>query len=101
MADQLDTMIELAELPNVTIQVATYQAGQYEARRIGAFSLMTHPRGRPKVHIEDYGGGRFITDPDEVNNFSNAFEYASRIALSPRDSVGFIQRLADAWRDHA
>lgn len=101
MADQLDTMIELAALPNVTMQVTTYSAGQYEARRLGAFSLMTHPWGNPRVHIEGYGGGRFITDADEVNYFVSAFEHAGRIALSPRESVSFVERLADNWRSNA
>ena len=100
MAEQLDTMVELAALPNVTVQVTTYRAGQYEARRLGAFSLMTHPWGNPRVHIEDYGGGRFITDADEVNYFAGAFDYGSRIALSPRDSTTFMQRLADTWRSN-
>jgi transcriptional regulator with XRE-family HTH domain len=98
MAEQLNTMVELAALPNVTVQVTTYQAGQYEARRLGAFSIMTHPWGNPRVHLEDYGGGRFITDADEVNYFGGAFAYASRIALSPVDSSNFIRHLADNWR---
>jgi transcriptional regulator with XRE-family HTH domain len=101
MATQLDTMIELAALPNVTLQVTTYQAGQYEARRLGAFSLMTHPWGNPRVHIEGYGGGQFITEADEVNYFRSAFEHAGRIALSPRESTTFIQHLADTWRSNA
>jgi hypothetical protein len=101
MAAQLDTMIELAALPNVTIQVTTYQAGQYEARRIGAFSLMTHPWGNPRVHIEGYSGGQFITEAEEVDYFRIAFENAGRIALSPRESTAFIQRLADTWRGNA
>ena len=92
-------MFELAKLPNVTLQVTTYQAGQYEARRLGAFSLMTHPWGHPRVHIEGYGGGRFITDADEVSYFAKAFEHASRIALSPGDSSDFIRHLADNWRN--
>ncbi len=99
MAAQFDTMFELAKLPNVTLQVTTYQAGQYEARRLGAFSLMTHPWGHPRVHIEGYGGGRFITDADEVSYFAKAFEHASRIALSPGDSLDFICHLADNWRN--
>ena len=98
MAAQLDTMVELAELPNVTVQVVTYEAGQYEARRLGAFSLMKHLWGNPRVHIEGYGGGRFITDADEVNYFLGAFDFAARIALSPQKSAAFITRLADKWR---
>ncbi len=101
MAEQLGAMAEFAGLPNVTLQVTTYRVGQYEARRLGHFCLMTHPWGRPRVHIEDYGGGRFITDADEVGYFTTAFDYAARVALSPRESVELIERLADSWRGGA
>jgi hypothetical protein len=46
-----------------------------------------------------YGGGQFITDADEVSYFAKAFEHASRIALSPGDSLDFIRHLADNWRN--
>jgi transcriptional regulator with XRE-family HTH domain len=98
MTQQLDTMIELAALPNVTVQIMTYEVGNCEARRLGDFAIMTHPWCCPRVHIEPYGGGRFITDADEVNYFADAFERASQIALSPGESEIFIQRLADTWR---
>jgi transcriptional regulator with XRE-family HTH domain len=98
MAEQLDTLAELAELPNVTVRITTYDAGQYEARRLGDFIIMFHPWGNPRVHIEGYGGGRFVTDADEVAYFASAFEHATRVALPPRESLSFIRKLADEWR---
>lgn len=94
MADQLDTMAELGELPNVTIRITTFDAGQYEARRLGDFIIMFHPWGNPRVHIEGYGGRRFVTDADEVAYFASAFEHATRVALPPRESLTFIRKLA-------
>ena len=87
--------------PVVTLRVTTYRAGQHEARRLGASSLMTHPWGNPRVHIEGCGGGQLITEADEVDRFRSAFEHAGRIALSPRESTAFVQRLADMWRSNA
>ncbi len=97
MAEQLATMTELAALPNVTIRVATYEAGQYAARRLGDFVIMDHQWGKPRVHLEGYGGGYFISEPDEVAYFVASFDHACRIALAPRESSTFIRRLADAW----
>jgi transcriptional regulator with XRE-family HTH domain len=97
MAGQLNTMVELAELPNVTIRVTTFEAGQYEARRLGIFSIMSHAWGRPRVHIEGYGGGRFISDAEEVAYFAAAFEQAQGMALSPSESRKFIQKQAKEW----
>ncbi|WP_280428343.1 helix-turn-helix domain-containing protein [Nocardia brasiliensis] len=102
MAEQLRTLAELAELPNVTVRVTTYEVGQYEARRLGGFSLMAHPWGNPRVHIESYRGGTFITDADEVGYFAAAFDHAARVALSPTESRRFVLGLADEWerRNH-
>lgn len=98
MTEQLDTLAELSELPNVTVRVTTFDAGQYEARRLDDFSIMMHPWGTTRVHIEGYGGGRFITDADEVAYFASAFDHATKVALSPAESRTFIRRLADEWR---
>ncbi|MFD0365432.1 Scr1 family TA system antitoxin-like transcriptional regulator [Nocardia sp. GCM10030253] len=97
MAEQLRVMAELAELPNVTLRITTYDAGQYEARRLGDFVIMEHPWGNPRVHIEGYGGAYFITDADEVGYFGLAFDHACRITLSPKESQQYIQQLAETW----
>ncbi|WP_171050169.1 helix-turn-helix domain-containing protein [Nocardia cyriacigeorgica] len=100
MAEQLRVMAELAELPNVTIRITTYDAGLYEALRLGDFSIMTHPwGGNDRVHIEGYGGGQFITESDEVAYYRAAFEHACRMALSPKDSLEFIHAAAESWSD--
>ncbi|GAB2724502.1 helix-turn-helix domain-containing protein [Nocardia thraciensis] len=99
MTEQLETLIELSELPNVTVRVVTFDAGQHEARRLGAFSILSHPWGStPRVHLEQYGGGQFITDAEEVGYFSSAFEHATKISLSVDKSRKFIDELAQEWR---
>ena len=97
MGEQLTTLVELSQLPNVTIRVTTYDAGQYEARRLGPLSIMIHPWGNPRVYIEGYGGGRDLTDADEVAYFRAAYEQAARIALSTEKTRKFITELAKEW----
>lgn len=95
MREQMLALAELSQLPNVTFRVTTYDAGQYEARRLGAFSIMSHPWGTmPQVHIEGYGGGQFIDDAEEVAYFQGVFDHATRIALSPSESRKFVAN----WR---
>jgi transcriptional regulator with XRE-family HTH domain len=98
MAEQLNTLAELAELPNVTVRITRFSAGQYEARRLSDFVIMAHPWGNPRVHIEGYSGGQFLTDADEVAYFASAFDHATRIALTPAASIDFIRQLASNWR---
>jgi hypothetical protein len=58
---------------------------------------MSHPWGNPQVWIEGYGGGRFVTDAEEVAYFAEVFNQAARLALPPSESVGFIRKLASEW----
>lgn len=97
MAEQLAALAAQAEQPNVTVRVTTFDAGQHEARRLDTFLIMAHPWGKPRVYIEGYGGGQFITDADEVAYFDEAFDQAARLALSPAGSVAFIRELANEW----
>lgn len=97
MAEQLTALAELAEQPNVTVRVTTFDAGQHEARRLDSFVIMSHPWGNPRVWIEGYGGGRFVTDAEEVAYFAEVFNQAARLALPPSESVGFIRKLASEW----
>ncbi|MEV0356484.1 helix-turn-helix transcriptional regulator [Nocardia sp. NPDC050697] len=97
MVDQLRCLAELSELPNVTVRITTYEVGQYEARRLNCFSIMTHPWGSPRVHFESYAGGRFITEADEVGYFASAFDHAAKIALTPKESRRFVLELAEEW----
>jgi transcriptional regulator with XRE-family HTH domain len=97
MAEQLAELVTLAKLPNVTVRVTPFEAGQHEARRLDTFVIMTHAWGNPRVWIEGYGGGQFITDADEVRYFIAALDQAAGLALTPNESMSFISDLATQW----
>lgn len=97
MAEQLNELVALAQLPTVTIRVTTFEAGQHEARRMDTFVVMRHPWGAPRVWTEGYAGGEFVTDRDEVNYYVAAFDQAAGLALSSKESVAFIRDLASQW----
>lgn len=97
MAEQLAKLADLADQPNVTVRITTFDAGQHEARRLDSFVVMAHLWGNPRVYLEGYGGGRFITDGDEVAYFVAVHDQAARFALSPAESVAFICELASEW----
>jgi transcriptional regulator with XRE-family HTH domain len=97
MAEQFGFMADLAERPNVTLRITMFDAGQYEAHRLDTFTILSHPWGSPTVYLEGYGGGRFITEADEVAYFTDAFDQATKVALSPSESVTFIREVAAKW----
>lgn len=102
MAAQCRHLVELAALPTVTIQVVPFDVGQYEAQRIGTFGLNLLPFAMsPIVDLHGYGGVRLIDDPDEVAYFQDAFEHASRVALTPKASVRFLEQITREWETKA
>lgn len=97
MAKQLRSLAESADLPNVTVRIMPFSAGQYEARRLDSFSVLGHPWGNPTVCLSGYGGTRFIRDAEETAYFVEALDRAAAVALSPADSVALIRDMAQTW----
>jgi transcriptional regulator with XRE-family HTH domain len=99
MATQMRHLAEMATRPNVTIQVVPFDIGQYEAQRIGTFTLNVLPfgSGAPTVDLHAYGGTQLIDDTDEATYFQDAFDHACRLALSPTASIEFIEELSKEW----
>lgn len=98
MAAQMANLLELGELPNVTVLVIPYSVGQYEALRIGSFSLLFTPRrAAPTVHLEGHAGGRFIVEIQETDQFAAAFDHARQRALPPPESRKFVATMREEW----
>lgn len=97
MAEQLHALADAAELPNVTVRVMPFDAGQHEARRLDSFSLMSPFYGNPTLFLKRYGGNAMITDADEVSYFVEAYEQAAKLALTPSESIDLIRERAQEW----
>lgn len=99
MAEQLAHVAKVGEQPNITVQIVPFTVGQYEALRVGAISVMTHPWTQgPSVYLRRYGtGSEAVEDPDEAANFVAILEHAMAVALSPEDSLAFIAEVAEQW----
>ena len=99
MAAQMDRLVELGRRPNVTVQVVPFSAGQYEALRLGSFTVLTHPWVQGvSLYYEAYGGLALVEDTEEAANFVAAADHAASLALSPGDSLMFIAQAGDQWR---
>lgn len=99
MAAQMDWLVGLAERPNVTIQIVPFTVGQYEAMRMGDFSLLAHPwiQGTT-VYVIRHEGAVLVSSADDADNYIAGLHQATRLALSPSESVAFIRDAAEQWR---
>lgn len=87
MRGQLEHLAELADLPNVTIQVLPFGAGVHPAMD-GGFSILGFPElSDPSVvYLENSAGSVYLEETTEVDRFKRMFSHIIAKALSPEDS---------------
>lgn len=101
MRKQLERLVELAELPNVTLQVLPLD-GPHPITT-GSFTLLQFPQvGGIKFHdvvyIEHQNGCSYLEEETETYRHRLSFERLTAEALAPVESMDLISRIArDAW----
>jgi transcriptional regulator with XRE-family HTH domain len=92
-AAQLDHILEMAELPTVTVRVLPFSAGLLRAHP-GRFVLLDIPAelGSDVVYIEGHAGETYLDAKSEVDRYKDVFADVLRHALSPAKSAEAIAR---------
>ena len=92
---QLKHLVELAELPTVTIQVVPFTAGFHPGMK-GPFKIIEFD-DTPDESVVFLEGPRedFIgDDPEETTRYLETFKHITRMALGPSDSVELLRKAA-------
>jgi transcriptional regulator with XRE-family HTH domain len=97
MADQLERLLALAALPNVTIQVVP---NVMHAETTGGFALAEAPRG-PAAYIETALTGQVFEDINVILDLSARFDALRTEALRGTESLRLIEEVATEWRQQA
>ncbi|GGZ94397.1 helix-turn-helix domain-containing protein [Streptomyces bluensis] len=98
MRDQLRRLLDIAELPNVTLQVMPLAATPHPGGA-GGFSLVGFPGPMPDVVLlENLIGATYVEGVDEVQVFADAFERIVATALPVDDSMALIARMEEERR---
>lgn len=87
--DQLARLLELAELPRVTVRVVPTDSGAHVGRD-GSFHVMTVD-GTDVAFTETIGPGRLVRDVSEVRAYAHWFERIGDVALLTRASPDLIR----------
>ncbi|AQU67556.1 helix-turn-helix domain-containing protein [Streptomyces niveus] len=91
---QLEHLLEACQLPNVTLQVLPFDAGPHGLMGTSV-TILWLPDGKAVAYTEDAHSGQLIEDPSEVEKLRLSYDLLRDLALSPRDSVAFIERLLE------
>ena len=94
MAAQLRHLIDMAERPNITIQVLPFAAGAHIAID-SPFVLLRFPGPSSSniVYLENMTSELFIENEAEAYHYSLAFDRLRETALESADSVEFIAQI--------
>jgi transcriptional regulator with XRE-family HTH domain len=98
MQAQIARLAEVSDLPHVTLQVLTEDAGEHPAME-GSFMILSFPEPDPDVvYIDAATGGLYVERPDDIRRYAWVFDQVLAAALSPRETVRFMRKIADSLR---
>lgn len=92
MRGQLDKLLQVSGLPNITIQVIPFSFGAHPGVESN-FSILELPPPSPGVvFVEGLVGSIYLEKPDDLDRYQKIFARLKEIALSPQDSIDMIAR---------
>ncbi|WP_063713328.1 helix-turn-helix domain-containing protein [Nocardia tenerifensis] len=105
MAEQLDHLARVGELPNVSVRVVPFAAQAYVGLAVGPFVLLEfarHPTAPltepPVVYRPGRTGSEYLQKTEEVRQYQEAYAVLERCALDESGSRALIHGIA---KDHA
>lgn len=87
---QLEHLLELSELPTVSIQILPYTVGLHEAVNSPFALLDLDVTAGGVVFVEGLVGYLYLERPDQLARYRDVFRWLGAAALSPDDSASFI-----------
>jgi transcriptional regulator with XRE-family HTH domain len=98
MRDQLDKLLEAADIPGIVVQALPFAADNH-AGADGPISVYEFAESPSVCYTECYSGGRIVEDRVEVANLMTVVNLIRASALSARDSRELIRRIRNEIYD--
>jgi transcriptional regulator with XRE-family HTH domain len=92
--DALLHLADMARLPNVTVQVIPV-TDKYHVGLQGSFIIAEKSGALASVFTGDADDGRTSDDAEMVNRLSVRFRHLQTVAMTPDESLGLIERIAE------
>lgn len=94
MGAQLERLVEVSSLPNVTLQVLPYNAGAYPAMD-SPFNILEFAGDVPSVvYVEGLAGWLYVDRQQDIDRYQQVFHQLCNIALSPQESIKLVARIS-------
>lgn len=91
MRAQLDHIVEMSGLPNITIQVLPFSVGVHPGMN-GPFIILSFPEENDAdiVYLENMVGSLYVEDSTDVRRYAGAFDHLRASAMDPDASRKMI-----------
>jgi transcriptional regulator with XRE-family HTH domain len=88
MAEQLGQLIEVAKLPNVTLQVLPFSSGAH-AGMDGEFTILHYRESADPdvVYLENTGSDLYFEERDVTRRYNRIFDHLRAAAQNPAESI--------------
>lgn len=95
MKEQLIHLLDIADLPNVTLQVLPFTAGA-STGMYGPFHILRFPGPgvTEVVYLENLTGGLYLDQTEEIDRYKVAFDHLRASALPTKASLELIADIA-------
>ena len=97
MRDQLGAMVELAAVPNMTLQVVPFSLGAHPGLD-NTFEFLEFPGQPPVVYLENMAGGLYLESTSDVDRYKEALMHLRAGALDPENSVSLIEQVRETFK---
>jgi transcriptional regulator with XRE-family HTH domain len=96
MRGQVERLIDATKLPNVTLQVLSFDSGAHPAM-VGAFSVLRFPEQElpDVVYLEHLTSALYLNKPDEVDQYLHVMEGICVRAEAPDRTVELLNQILD------
>jgi transcriptional regulator with XRE-family HTH domain len=97
MRDQLKGMVELAAIPNITLQVVPFGLGAHPGLD-NTFELLEFQSGQPPVvYVESMAGGLYLESMSDIDRYKEALMHLRAGALDPESSISLIEQVRETF----
>ncbi|MFW6694451.1 helix-turn-helix domain-containing protein [Streptomyces sp. MAR4 CNX-425] len=99
MREQLEHLLEVSELPHVTVQVLPFETGAHPGVT-GQYAVLEFPEESDSsvIYLEGVTSDLYLEKSEDVHNYSMMYEHLRAQALNPEQTRKFI---ADAAKTYA
>ncbi|MEU5959225.1 helix-turn-helix transcriptional regulator [Streptomyces sp. NPDC047525] len=94
MREQIEHLIDMAALPNITLQIVPARKGANPGLG-GAFSILEFEENDPVVYVDSPAGNLYLEKRTTVREFATSFDLLRAMALDPEESTALLRDAAE------